>query len=143
MSSGSNASAALRGHGRRQERGRKPCQDGAGGGNRTLIASLEGWSSTIELHPRLRQLQLWRCVVSRRRGLREIGGGGWIRTNVGVRQRIYSPPPLTTRASTLFLLHYALIQNIYKSNAFSIRFINTLNIRLYQLQQRCYQLVRH
>ena len=24
----------------------------AGGGNRTLIASLEGWSSTIELHPR-------------------------------------------------------------------------------------------
>ena len=25
---------------------------GAGGGNRTLIASLEGWSSTIELHPR-------------------------------------------------------------------------------------------
>ena len=26
---------------------------GAGGGNRTLIASLEGWSSTIELHPRL------------------------------------------------------------------------------------------
>jgi len=24
---------------------------GAGGGNRTLIASLEGWSSTIELHP--------------------------------------------------------------------------------------------
>ncbi len=26
------------------------------------------------------------------------GGGGWIRTNVGVRQRIYSPPPLATRA---------------------------------------------
>ena len=26
---------------------------GAGGGNRTLIASLEGWSSTIELHPHL------------------------------------------------------------------------------------------
>jgi siroheme synthase len=26
-------------------------QVGAGEGNRTLIASLEGWSSTIELHP--------------------------------------------------------------------------------------------
>lgn len=26
------------------------------------------------------------------------GGGGWIRTNVGVRQRIYSPSPLATRA---------------------------------------------
>lgn len=26
------------------------------------------------------------------------GGGGWIRTNVDVRQRIYSPPPLATRA---------------------------------------------
>lgn len=28
----------------------------------------------------------------------ENGGEGWIRTNVGVRQRIYSPPPLATRA---------------------------------------------
>ncbi len=26
------------------------------------------------------------------------GGGGWIRTNVDVRQRIYSPSPLATRA---------------------------------------------
>ncbi len=26
------------------------------------------------------------------------GGGGWIRTNVGVSQQIYSLPPLTTRA---------------------------------------------
>lgn len=26
------------------------------------------------------------------------GGEGWIRTNVDVRQRIYSPPPLATRA---------------------------------------------
>src|SRR3546814_11603110 len=56
---------------------------GAGDGNRTRTTSLEGWGSTIELHPRTR---------------REIGGGGWIRTNVGVRQRIYSPPPLATRA---------------------------------------------
>jgi hypothetical protein len=28
-----------------------PTQAGAGEGNRTLITSLEGWSSTIELHP--------------------------------------------------------------------------------------------
>ena len=27
------------------------------------------------------------------------GGGSWIRTNVGVRQRVYSPSPLATRAS--------------------------------------------
>ncbi len=26
-------------------------EDGAGEGNRTLVASLEDWSSTIELHP--------------------------------------------------------------------------------------------
>jgi hypothetical protein len=26
---------------------------GAGDGNRTRMASLEGWSSTIELHPRI------------------------------------------------------------------------------------------
>jgi hypothetical protein len=29
--------------------------DGAGKGNRTLIASLEGWSFTIKLCPRLRE----------------------------------------------------------------------------------------
>ena len=28
----------------------------------------------------------------------KVGGGGWIRTNVDVRQRIYSPSPLATRA---------------------------------------------
>ncbi len=27
-------------------------RNGAGDGNRTHVASLEGWSSTIELHPR-------------------------------------------------------------------------------------------
>ena len=39
------ASAGRIGRRRREE-------EEAGGGNRTLIASLEGWSSTIELHPR-------------------------------------------------------------------------------------------
>jgi hypothetical protein len=30
---------------------RHPGKDGAGEGNRTLVASLEGWSSAIELRP--------------------------------------------------------------------------------------------
>ena len=49
---------------------------GAGEGNRTLVISLEGCCSTIELHPR------------------RAGGGGRTRTYEGVSQRIYSPPPL-------------------------------------------------
>src|ERR1700747_3573685 len=32
---------------------RTPRWDGAGDGNRTHVASLEGWSSTIELHPQV------------------------------------------------------------------------------------------
>jgi hypothetical protein len=28
-------------------------EDGAGDGNRTHVISLEGWSSTIELHPQI------------------------------------------------------------------------------------------
>ena len=32
---------------------RHPLKNGAGEGNRTLVASLEGWSSTIELHPQV------------------------------------------------------------------------------------------
>ena len=30
---------------------------GAGDGNRTHVSSLEGWCSTIELHPRVRSLK--------------------------------------------------------------------------------------
>ena len=33
-------------------RGSSPC--GAGDGNRTHVASLEGWNSTIELHPHIK-----------------------------------------------------------------------------------------
>ena len=33
---------------------RHPGLDGAGEGNRTLVASLEGWSSAIELRPQKR-----------------------------------------------------------------------------------------
>jgi hypothetical protein len=50
---------------------------GAGDGNRTHIASLEGWGFTTKLHPR--------------------GGWGRIRTYVDVRRQIYSLMPLTTR----------------------------------------------
>ena len=55
---------------------------GAGEGNRTLVISLEGFCSTIELHP-----------LSPTKS----GGGGWIRTIVLVRGQIYSLLPLTTR----------------------------------------------
>src|SRR3954469_22415636 len=76
---------------------RKSCSPmrgaGAGEGNRTLVISLEGFCSTIELHPpdskkgftrNLRRClakpppsRLWRHPTT--------GGGGWIRTNVGAR----------------------------------------------------------
>ena len=65
---------------------------GAGEGNRTPVVSLEGFCSAIELHPPEKYLPnaapLNTCD----------GGGSWIRTNVGVRQRVYSPSPLATRA---------------------------------------------
>ena len=48
---------------------------GAGEGNRTLVISLEGCCSTIELHPR-------RGPFTRlRHPLADGGGGGWTRTN--------------------------------------------------------------
>src|SRR6266446_3788857 len=73
-------------------------RSGAGEGNRTLVISLEGFCSTIELHPpvpeprnttsnsdspkniRLRSAVPHYCLVAR-----VPGGGGWIRTNVGAR----------------------------------------------------------
>ncbi len=64
---------------------------GAGEGNRTLVISLEGFCSTIELHPHHPTLLLLAL-------LDRTGGGGWIRTSVGVSQQIYSLPPLATRA---------------------------------------------
>src|SRR3954447_1044934 len=62
--------------------------DGAGEGNRTPTTSLEGWSSTIELHPRR---------SSSSPSLALSGGGGRIRTYVRCRGQIYSLLPLTTR----------------------------------------------
>jgi hypothetical protein len=66
---------------------------GAGEGNRTLVISLEGFSSTIELHP---QGPLTSAAI-----LLSTGGGGWIRTSVLVRGQIYSLLPLTTRPPLL------------------------------------------
>ncbi len=67
---------------------------GAGEGNRTLVVSLEGFCSTIELHP---QTQLAPPSPTRNRCVERAGGGGWIRTSVLVRGQIYSLLPLTTR----------------------------------------------
>ena len=87
-----------------------PTKPGAGEGNRTLVVSLEGFCSTIELHPQVQILVTattpLHCglhprptrTVQRTRFQHNTGGGGWIRTNVGVRQQIYSLPPLATRA---------------------------------------------
>src|ERR1051325_1391732 len=78
---------------------------GAGDGNRTHVASLEGWSSTIELHPPVirsaRQANTGMPLRSQGplgfRQSRSAGGGGRIRTYVGIRRQIYSLLPLTTR----------------------------------------------
>src|SRR5947209_3034984 len=75
---------------------------GAGDGNRTHVASLEGWCSTIELHPpgtiALRQQTSQTTPVFRHFRRREaLGGGGRIRTYVDIRRQIYSLLPLTAR----------------------------------------------
>ena len=113
-------------HGRRARRSAPCLIPGAGEGNRTLVLSLEGFSSTIELHPpaggrgpaprtaprppspapiagiparlvrrpsnliaiaRARAFPPARSpFIARLRALTEnLGGGGWIRTNVGVK----------------------------------------------------------
>jgi hypothetical protein len=93
---------------------------GAGDGNRTHATSLEGWGSTIELHPRrsgslalsaccgsLRSLaspcsvfvRFFRCLV---RCVRR-SSPWWVEQDSNLRRQsqwIYSPSPLTTRAST-------------------------------------------
>src|SRR5687768_14849442 len=63
---------------------------GAGSGNRTRILSLEGCCTTIVLYPPANcgAPQLLDSVHRAR------GGGSRTRTCEGVRQRIYSPPPL-------------------------------------------------
>src|SRR5262245_66140256 len=94
---------------------------GAGEGNRTLVISLEGCCSTIELHPhakltpyerskarprrppspdkgafdkRLRRASLRPRLASRSAEGAKPGGVGRPRTYEGVTQRIYSPFPI-------------------------------------------------
>ena len=43
--------------------------NGAGEGNRTLIKSLEGSRSTVELHPQRRYFSVFACVVNRAAGM--------------------------------------------------------------------------
>ena len=80
---------------------------GAGEGNRTLVVSLEGCRSTIELHPR--DWVGWTASGGQRR----------IRTFEGVSQQIYSLPRLATSVST----HKAVI------NTYSTLTLNRLVIR--------------
>src|SRR5690606_23943517 len=63
---------------------------GAGEGNRTLVFSLEGCCSTIELHPR-------RTCCNERIAIRQAEKRWWGKQDSNLRrhsQRIYSPPPL-------------------------------------------------
>ena len=61
---------------------------GAGEGNRTLTVSLEGFCSTIELHPHTHYLLQVRILVE---------GEGFEPSKLT--QQIYSLPPLTARES--------------------------------------------
>ena len=77
----------------------------AGRGNRTLVFSLEGYCSTIELHPRRRRR---RAAARRNTGI----GRPWrrwdetgecrIRTCEGISHQIYSLTPLTARETPLW-----------------------------------------
>ncbi len=64
------------------------CLLGAGEGNRTLTVSLEGFCSTIELHPRYNSNNYKILVVE---------GEGFEPSKLA--QQIYSLPPLTARES--------------------------------------------
>src|SRR5215510_8622421 len=82
-------------------------QTGAGEGNRTLVISLEGFCSTIELHPQLLNR------ATKRHASWAVGGGGRIRTFVDAKSadlqsaaidRSATPPNLrqTRREISLF-----------------------------------------
>ena len=53
-------------------------ETGAGDGNRTLTASLEGWNSTVELHPLVTQnLSVFGCACKSRFSPRGTGGASF------------------------------------------------------------------
>ena len=75
----------------------------AGRGNRTLVFSLEGYCSTIELHPRLwMPRQTPDRSRPRPRGGRDETGECRIRTCEGISHQIYSLTPLTARETPLW-----------------------------------------
>ena len=77
----------------------------AGRGNRTLVFSLEGYCSTIELHPRFwMPRQTPDRSRPRPRGGRDETGECRIRTCEGISHQIYSLTPLTARETPLVLL---------------------------------------
>jgi hypothetical protein len=83
----------------------KKCTHRAGDGNRTHVVSLEGWSSTIELHPHR-------------------GGGSRIRTCVDIRRQIYSLMPLTARPLLLSMKIFWHIKNKVKGQKTAGRICN-------------------
>ena len=82
---------------------------GAGGENRTRVASLEGWSFTTKLHPlKLPRIHLKQNLLNSALTItgsppaeNKYGGQEWIRTTEGVCRRSYSPFPLATQAPAL------------------------------------------
>ena len=94
-------------------------------GDRTRVSGLEGRGSTTELVSQsfLCGLGLLSKTLpwSPGRTSNYIGGGGWIRTTVGIRQQIYSLSPLTTRPRHLFSVSHQQDSNprpeVYKTPA--------------------------
>src|SRR6185312_8266200 len=76
---------------------RQKGDSGAGEGNRTLVISLEGCCSTIELHP-LNPSSSLHCLLR----LLDHWWRGLVSNQRRRSQRIYSPSPLTTRAPLHF-----------------------------------------
>ena len=95
-SAASAVSTSLPGSSSEGSDGGNPRQEraGAGDGNRTRTTSLEGWSSTIELLPP--GVAIGRLA----------GGRGRIRTSEGIRQLIYSQPPLAAWVPARAVLNY-------------------------------------
>ena len=81
--------------------GANPLSSGAGEGNRTLVISLEGFCSAIELHPPSIQYSLASFPPRRSAApLRIRWWRGWIRTNVGARPTDLQSAPFS-RSGTL------------------------------------------
>ena len=75
-----------------------PSHARAGEGNRTLTTSLEGWGSTVELHPQ-------RCLQFFLPNRTALNGSGRIRTSEGMSQQIYSLSPLAAWVHSLELFN--------------------------------------